>query len=385
VPSFDVIVLGCGGVGSSAAYHAASRDARVLALDQFPTAHDRGSSHGETRLIRKAYWEHPDYVPLLHHAYESWAGLERVSGTKLFFPTGLLQIGSTDGSLVSGVLASAKQHNLPVETLSASEITRRFPGFHVPEGMVGVFESQAGVLLVEKCIEAYHRASDLLGVTFSLDSAVERVELHRRSVTVHTTTRVYTAGKLIVAAGAWAGRVLPELAPALTVLRKPVYWFNDDSGGYSRESGCPGYLYQLPHGEFYGIPQFTASIGVKVAEHTGGESVADPLNVDRTDRLADRERILEFAHRHLPGLSPRMNRFNVCMYTMSPDGHFIVDRHPEFENVAFAAGLSGHGFKLTNVLGEALVELVLNGRRPLPIEFLGVRRPAVWNKTTFSR
>jgi sarcosine oxidase len=370
---YDVIVLGTGGAGSAAAYHLARRGARVLGIDRFPGGHDRGSSHGETRIIRQAYFEHPDYVPLLLRAYELWRELEQESGCDLLHQVGLLQIGPPDGAVVRGVLGSARQHGLDVEQVTADDVHARWPGFRVPESYVGVFEAAAGYLRVERCVLAHLATAKALGAEFRFGSAVKRWRATADGVTVETENGdVFHAKQLVVAAGAWSPELLAGLGVELRPIRKHVYWFPPRTSDYDQER-CPTFLYELPNGVFYGFPRID-ELGLKVAEHSGGQSVSDPLYDPRELDAADLARVESFLASHLPGLGRPITRRSLCFYTMSPDEHFLVDRHPLCEQVLFAAGLSGHGFKFTSVLGEALADLALAGRTALPIEFLRLAR-----------
>jgi len=372
---YDAIILGTGGVGSAAAWRLARRGARVLGIDRFEGGHNRGSSHGETRIIRQAYFEHADYVPLLLRAYELWAELEAASGVPLLKQVGLLQVGPPDGEVVPGVVRSAKLHELEVEEFSAAEAGRRFPGFQVPRNMAAVFERKAGYLYVERCVLAHLAAAKECGAELLFATSVIGWEADDRGVRVTTDRGVFHADKLVLAGGPWMPGLLGkgERSPRLQVLRKHVYWFENDAAELHQDRGCPTYLFELPHGVFYGFPQIDG-LGVKAAEHTGGVAVDDPLQDDRALDPADLARVRQFMADHLPGVSDALTRHSVCYYTMSPDGHFIVDRHPEHERVVYAAGLSGHGFKFTSVLGEALADLALEGRTNLPIEFLSGSR-----------
>ena len=372
---YDLIILGTGGVGSAAAFHGARRGARVLGLDRFPGGHDRGSSHGETRIIRQAYFEHTDYVPLLIEAYRLWAELEQIAGEKLLHQVGLLQVGPPDGVVVPGVLQAARQHGLDVETLSAAEVMRRYPGFRASADQWGVFEPAAGYLRVERCVLAHLAAAAQYGAELRHGVAFQSWTANEKGVRVVTDQGVYTSDKLIVTAGPWAPRLLGELGQNLRVLRKHLYWFSPSqpSARHYQQEHCPTFLYEIPGGVFYGFPQIDA-LGVKAAEHSGGETVADPLTDPRVGDARDLGRVRAFLRDWLPGVSGEVMRQSVCYYTMSPDEHFIVDLHPQFPRVAFAAGLSGHGFKFASVLGAALADLALTGRTNLPISFLGCSR-----------
>lgn len=369
--TYDVIVLGTGGVGSAALFHAARRGARVLGLDRFPPAHDRGSSHGTTRIIRQAYFEHPDYVPLLLAAYARWQELAALCGEQLYCETGLVEIGPQDGIVVPGVLESASRHKLEVDQLTAGDLRGRFPGFRMPDDHMAVFERRAGYLLVERCVAAHLEQATRLGAELRTGDAVREWQAAGDQVVVTTDQETFTARRLIIAGGAWAPQLLSGFGLHLEVRRKPQFWFATGSDRYRSDAGCPAYMFETPRGIFYGFPQID-ELGVKVAEHTGGRTVDDPLTVDRQLDPADEEQLEWFVSQHLPEVTRRCTRHSVCMYTMSQDENFVLDLHPRHPQVVFAAGLSGHGFKFTCVLGEALADLALRGQTGLPVSFLGL-------------
>lgn len=371
--AYDVIVLGTGGVGSAVLRELASRKVRVLGLDRFPAGHDRGSSHGQTRIIRQAYFEHPDYVPLLQRAYALWEQVQQAWGQQLFFPVGLLEIGPPHGVVVPGVLEAAGRYGLAVERLTADQAARQFPGLQVPAGCEAVFERQAGYLLVEDCVVAQIELARRAGAEFLWDQEVVGWRAGPGHVEVRTASQTYRAERLVITAGAWSAGLLADLGIPLRVVRKHLHWYAADHPDYQQRNGCPTFFYELPEGYFYGFPALDAG-GVKVAEHTGGELVANPLSVDRQPDPLDRTRVESFLQACLPGVTRHPLRHAVCMYTLSPDEHFVVDRHPDHSGVVFAAGLSGHGFKFAPVLAEALADLALEGTTRLPIGFLGCCR-----------
>jgi monomeric sarcosine oxidase len=375
---YDAIVLGAGGIGSAAMYHLASRGARVIGIDQLRPPHDRGSSHGQTRVIRQAYFEHPNYVPLLRESYRLWRELEARVERRLFHQVGLVEIGLEDGIVVPGVLRAAEEHNLAVERLTAHDVERRWSGLRVPGDLVGVYEPTAGYLLVEDCVEAHLQVAEAAGAELRIDKAIELREgrvwaADDRGVRLNLLHHEpIEADQLIICAGAWASELLANLAIKLTVLRKSLFWFKTNMADLEVSNGMPVYLFELSDGIFYGFPKLDPR-GVKIAEHTGGR-VTNPDSADRAPDPVEQDRLMRFLKKHLPGVTNQVSAHTVCLYTMSPDEHFIVDRHPQHPNVVLAAGLSGHGFKFAPVLGKALADLALDGGTELPIDFLSASR-----------
>jgi monomeric sarcosine oxidase len=373
--SYDAIVIGLGGIGSAALFQLAARRLRVLGIDRFHIGHDRGSSHGQTRVIRQAYFEHPSYVPLCIASYRGWRELEQRVGEQLLFQVGLLEIGPADGVVVPGVLRAAEFHGLAVDELGRREARRRFPQFALPQGARTVFEAAAGYLLVERCVIAHAHAAADLGAECHTDETVRSWRAEDGSVEVTTERSTYHAQRLVIAAGPWSTRLLADLGLSITVRKKHLYWFADDSDAYRLEPRCPVFLYEEVEGVFYGFPAID-SRGVKVGEHTGGAIVVgDPAMEHRELDPQDQARVESFVARSLPRLSQRLMDHTVCFYSMSPDEHFWIDRHPEYPQVAIAAGLSGHGFKFAPVLGEVLADLVTEGASCHPVEFLRLDRP----------
>jgi monomeric sarcosine oxidase len=345
----------------------------VLGVDRFLPGHDRGSSHGQTRLIRQAYHEHPAYVPLVRRAYALWHDLEQRSGRELYRPVGILEAGPPDGQVVPGVLASARRHNLEVERLDAAELARRFPGYCIPPDFAAVFEANAGYLRVEDCVRTHVDQALLHGATLRIGGEVRVWKPQGDAIRLEFDDGQIEAARLVVTAGAWARELLADLGLGLDVVRKPLYWFDAPEAVYGERHGGPGFIFETGEGNFYGFPH-VAGQGLKCAEHTGGVSVADPLAVDRRPIAGETSRVQQFVARWLPRASTEPTNFAVCLYTLSPDRNFIVDRHADHSQICFAAGLSGHGFKFASVLGEALADFAVQGRSSQPVEFLACRR-----------
>jgi sarcosine oxidase len=378
---YDCIVLGVGGFGSGALYHLARRGLKVLGLEQFSPVHDRGSSHGETRIIRQAYYEHPDYVPLLLRGYELWNDLESETGKQVLFPVGLFLAGYPGGEVVPGTEHAAALHGLPLDCFTPEEARRRFPGYDFPDDFRIIFERQAGYLAVEECVRTHISAALQLGAELRSGETVLGWEVRRGTVHVRTDQGEYQAARLVITAGAWASQLLAGLNVQLRVLRKFLGWFPTQSDVYNASEGNSTFVYELPGGKFfYGFPSIDGQ-AIKVAEHSGGDEVADPRQVDRSAHPVDVQNLAGFVRDYLPQVGTALDRHAVCLYTMSPDSHFVVDRHPQHPQVVFGAGFSGHGFKFTSVIGEALADLAADGKTALPIDFLSLARFAPKQKT----
>lgn len=371
--AYDCIVIGTGGIGSAAVYHLAARGARVLGIDRYPIAHDKGSSHGDTRVIRLVYFEHPDYVPLLKRAFTLWEELDDQTDIPLFHKTGILQAGPPEGEVVRGLLAAAGAHSLPMEQLSADDVSARFPGFRVDAGDAAIYDPNGGVLRVEDCIRTHISLAEKLGATLATGEAVQDWMVQDDNAVVVTDRGRYTANKLVMAPGAWAPELLPSLAPYLHLRRKSLFWFETRSDDYGIDTGSPVFLFEKRKHTFYGFPVMDNK-GIKVSDHAGGQPLASPADLDRDldpDELAAASRMLR---ENLPLAGERLKHHTTCMYTMTPDGHFMVGHYPGSSNVSLVAGLSGHGFKFASVLGEIMAELALDGTTDQPIDFLSPGR-----------
>jgi sarcosine oxidase len=355
IPSYDVIVLGLGGMGSAAAYRLAAQGRRVLGLEQFTPAHDRGSSHGGTRIIREAYFEDPAYVPLVQRAYSRWRELEQATGQHVLQITGGLMIGHPGSALVQGALASAQLHDLPHTILSAADMRQRYPMFQLEPDEIGVHEPHAGLLRPEACVRAHLEQAARHGASLRFEEPVLRWAAEDGGVTVETASGRYTAEQLVITAGPWASSVIRELAPHLQVERVPVFWFKPRNEAAYDLANAPIYIWQRADvGFFYGFPQIEQQ--VKVARHYAGHT-ATAETLDRTVHPAEIEAMRAILERFIPDVPGQLTNTSVCMYTNSPDLNFIVDRHPQHANVIIAAGFSGHGFKFCPVIGELLAEL----------------------------
>lgn len=381
----DVIVIGLGGVGSAAASHLAARRKRVLGIEQFEPAHDRGSSHGGSRIIRQAYHEHPDYVPLVLRAYELWRDLERSTGTELLTITGGLLIGPEDGDVVQGSLRSARMHSLPHELLTAADIRRRFPLFHAGGDETAVFELQAGFLRPERAVRAHLKRAEQGGTSLHFSERVlSWTSTAGGAVRVRTDRGTYEAASLILAPGAWAPQWLQSLDLPLAVRRHLMCWF-DPVADLSQflPDRFPIYLWQTSRGPvFYGFPAIDGPQGgAKAAMHSGG-TICTPETLERSSFASDEEELRQELSRSLPALNGPLLHTSACMYTLTPDEHFLLGSLTDAPQILLAAGFSGHGFKFCSVLGEILAELATQGRTRHSIQFLSPSRFS--GETTFS-
>jgi sarcosine oxidase len=350
----------------------------MLGLARFGPAHDRGSSHGQTRIIRRAYFEHSNYVPLVEQAYQLWDELTKRHRTSpevkpLLIPTGLLQVGPPKSPIIEGVQTSAQRHQLPIEFFTPQQIEERLPILKIPSHHVGVFESGAGILRVELCVAAMIQQATKLGAELIADCPATSWRVADDGVvTVNCGDAKFEADRLVIAGGSWNAHLLSDLNLALKVLRKQQQWFQLDRVEQKLINRFPAFLFEQDDGAvFYGMPEIDY-LGMKVAEHSGGEIIEDPSTINRQLNDADLHRAVQFLQQHFRYGHQRMVHFSQCLYTMSADEHFIIDQYPGFDNVSFAAGLSGHGFKFTPLLGEYLIRLVSGERDPL-FDYLRLR------------
>ncbi len=371
---YDLAVIGVGGVGSGALLAAARRGLKVVGVEQYGAAHNLGSSHGQTRIIREAYFEHPNYVPMARRAFRMWREIETATRASLLTVTGLLQVGRPDSEVILGVQASSDQHAIPVEQLSPTEIEERFPWWRVAEGQVGLFESGAGFLRVEKCVAAMIRLAREKGAEFRANSAVENWAVgDDGTVELTVSGEKIRARRAVIACGPWSAKLAGSRMPELKIIRKQQTWFHVDTHLVHAGAGGPTWLVdEGPESCFYGLPSIDR-LGIKVGEHSCGQAVSDPSELNREADPNDVARAEEFMSRWFRFQRVHLSFASVCMYTMSPDEHFVLDRLPGMKNVSIAAGLSGHGFKFAPVLGEILVDLT-EGKSGGDSEFLSMQR-----------
>ncbi|MES2462657.1 MAG: N-methyl-L-tryptophan oxidase, partial [Armatimonadota bacterium] len=374
--SFDVIVLGVGAMGAAACWHLAKRGLCVLGLEQNGIPNSLGSSHGYSRAIRLAYFEHPDYVPLLKRAWELWQDLENASGQTLLYKTGCLYLGPPDSELIRGSLHSAQTHGLPHEALSRQMLAERFRQFKVPDDFIGLFETLGGTLRPELSIATMALEALKHGAAIQGQTTVTGWQSDANGVTVRTAQgETYHAAHLVISGGAWSSRLITTLGVPLTVTRQVLGWvWPPRPERFTLEAGFP--TWAIEHGsEFhYGFPMLPDNPGFKIARHAPLGQVTTPETVRRAPTPEDEETFRPALRRFFPEADGPTLAVRTCLYTNTPDGHFIVDRHPDHDNVSVACGFSGHGFKFAPVIGQALADLATTPSTTLPIDFLGIER-----------
>ncbi len=353
---YDVIVIGVGGMGSAAVYHLARRGCSVLGLEQFGVPHGFGSSHGFTRMIRLAYFAGAEYVPLARAAYREWRELEEVSGASILRVTGGLDIGVPGGWNVEGSRRACIEHGLPFEALDAAEVNRRFPGYRLPDSLRAIYQPDAGYVRSEVAIEAYAAAAKSHGAEIATGSEVRGWERRGPGFRVHTARHAYEARKLVFTAGAWVGRLLPELRRACRPERQVVLWTEPLRAAPFVPERFPVFVAVAGSGGYYGFPN-AGGRGFKIGKFNHRrEQVGDPARLDRECHPEDEAVLREPIEAWFPEANGPTRRMAACMFTNTPDEHFILDRLPDTEGVYVAAGFSGHGFKFCGVIGRILAD-----------------------------
>jgi sarcosine oxidase len=353
---YNTIVVGVGGMGSAACYELAKRGRQVLGIERFDIPNDMGSSHGYTRIIRLAYYEHPSYVMLIKRAYELWNEIERRSGRRLLIRTGSIDAGPAESWVFKGSLQSCVEHDLPHNVLSGAEINQRYPGYRLPHDIMGVFQPDGGFLLPEQAISAYVEAAHALGAEIHGRETVLAWEPLGDGVRVVTDRDEYEADSLVIAGGAWNADLLPELRGLAVPERQVLAWLQPERPELFTPERFPVFNLLVPEGRFYGFPVHSVP-GFKFGKYHHFQEVVDPTYYDREPTLDDEELLRQFASHYFPqGTGPTMS-LKACMFTNSPDKHFIIDLHPQYPQVSFAAGFTGHGYKFASVIGEVLADL----------------------------
>jgi sarcosine oxidase len=367
---YDVVVVGVGGMGSATLRHVARRGKRVLGLERFDVPHEHGSSHGLTRIIRLAYFEHSSYVPLMRRAYELWRELETEAGEQLLYVTGIVEGGP---AIYEGVLRSCADHDLEHEILTGAETNARFPGYGIPADLPVVFQADGGFVLPERCIVAHVEAAQRHGAVVRARERALEWEARENGVRVRTDRGIVEADRLVLTAGAWSQEVARLPAGLVRGVRQALAWFQPSRPELFAPSSFPVFNLGLDGEHFYGFPAFGIP-GFKLGRYDHHAAGGDPDAIDREPTLADERPLRDFVERHFPQAAGPTIALKTCLFEPSPDEHFLLDLHPETDLAVVGAGFSGHGFKFCSVVGEILADLALDGDTPHDIGFLRLDR-----------
>jgi sarcosine oxidase len=369
---FDAVVVGCGAMGSAAAYQLASRGLRTLVVERFDLNHTHGSSHGKTRIIRTAYSENPRYVPLVRRALSAWMELQKESGKRIYRMTGGLLVGRREGALVAGALRSARQFRLQHELLSSAQVMDRFGVFRFDENVSAVYERNAGVLFPEEIIESYVTLARNTGAEFRFREPLIRWKSRKDGIELRTEKDSFSADRVVLAMGGWSASFLKRVV-TLTCERQVPFWFDAGGNAAFGADRMPVFIVENESGRtFYGIPD--VGHGVKVAMHHGGEEVDGPDSVDRRVVKSDKQPVQDFVRRVMPRLSRDPLDWTTCVYTNTADGNFVVDFHPRDSRTIVVSACSGHGFKFASVIGEIAADLATDGRTEHDISLFAIQR-----------
>lgn len=355
---FNTIVVGLGTMGSAAAYYLARRGKRVLGLERFDIPHDQGSYQGYTRIIRMPYYEHPSYVMLIKRAYELWYEIEREAQTQLFYRTGSLDIGPADSWVFKGALRSATEYELEHEVLTGLELAQRFPGYQLPHEIMALYQPDGGFLTPEECV-----------ISYCFEALKHGAELHGREgvlhwevlpgdegVRVYTERAIYEADSLVIAAGAWNDEMLDFLRELAVPELQVLAWFQPERPELFTHETFPVFNFLADEGRYYGFP-IHAVPGFKIGKYHHLEERGHPNEVRRDVLQEDEELLRDCVARYFPMAAGPLLTLKSCMFTNAPDGHFLIDLHPDHPQVSYASACSGHGFKFGSVIGEILADL----------------------------
>jgi sarcosine oxidase len=359
----QIAVIGLGAAGCAALYQLARRGVRAIGIERFDLGHAYGSSHGPTRIIRLAHFENTAYVPLMRRAYTLWRELESAAGTKLIFTTGIAEIGPADGELVRGTVAGAAQYGLAHEVMDAQSLMRRYANFKLPRSFVAVVSPDGGYVTAANALAANIRLAAAAGAVIRSQETVVAIEPLPNGVRIKTNRDTIEADGAIAAAGPWLHKLLPELHLPLRATRQVTGWFEPDDASQFSDDRFPVFILETEHGQHYGFPAY-GERGIKIAKHHHLGEVVDAESCDRTVSVADEAAIRAPLAEYLPAANGRLLNAETCLYTMTPDGTFIIDRMPEFPHVVIASPCCGHGFKFSPAVGEILADLVTRSETP---------------------
>ena len=371
---YDVVIIGGGSMGIATAYYLAKANQKVLVVDQFTVPNIYGSHHGETRILRLGYGNGGTYVPLVKESLALWKELEEETGRTLYNQTGAISVGYPGSNFVKETIDSSIKYNLEHEKLDAKSLMERWPGITVPDDYVACYDPNSGFLYSEECILAYKEKCKKLGVTILENQPVLDLQITDKEVTVLTADTTFVARKAVVTAGAWIPKLLPDLELEIKPLRKTFGWFEtSEENLYGSQFPC--YVFDTHDvGHYYGFPDFNGK-GLKIGRMDLGEVVdPDELNRDFDSTPKEEADLRSFLSRYMPQANGHLNAGKVCLFSMTPDEDFIIDFHPQHENVLIAGGFSGHGFKFASAIGKTLCELAVQGVSNQDISFLSLNR-----------
>ncbi|GAB5505219.1 MAG: N-methyl-L-tryptophan oxidase [Rhizobiaceae bacterium] len=369
---YDVVVVGLGAMGSAALCHLARRGVRVLGLEQFALGHQRGSSHGETRAIRKGYFEHPSYVPLVLAAYEGWHALERETGQAVLRKTGVLEIGKLGSAIVAGSARASREHGLKHELLDTGTIRKRFPQFTLPEGYEAVWQPDGGYLRPELANRLHIELARRAGADIRENAKVLSIEPATAGVRIATEHGSIVAGSVVLAAGAWIGELVPALRNRLTLTRQVACWFEPRKLESVADGQLPVFIIDGEEDIAYGFPNVGS--GFKCASHNDSGSWATADDAAQDAGPADEARMRAFLEAYLPDAAGPLRAMSTCIYTRTPDEDFVLDLHPDDPRIVVASPCSGHGFKFASVIGEILADLATEQATRHDISRFGIGR-----------
>jgi sarcosine oxidase len=370
---YDAIVVGVGAMGSATCYHLARRGLRTLGLERFDIPHAMGSSHGITRIIRLAYYEHPSYVPLLLRAFDLWDELAAASGRHLLEVTGTIDASGPDEVVFVESLASCDRFDLPHEVLTSAELTARYPGYQLPSGHMALFQPRGGFLRPEQCISAHVEGALAAGAEIRARERVLGWEPLGDGVRVTTERGVYEAARLVLSAGAWMGSLVPGFAELAVPERQVLAWFAPLEPTLFTPERFPVFNLMVPEGRYYGFPVHEVP-GFKIGLYHHLEERVDPDAFDREADLRDETPLREATERYFPSANGSTLALRTCLFTNTPDEHFVLDALPGYPQVIVASPCSGHGFKFASVIGEILADLVQRGETRHEIGWLRLDR-----------
>ncbi|MCC6943843.1 MAG: N-methyl-L-tryptophan oxidase [Thermomicrobiales bacterium] len=355
---FDVLIAGGGTMGTAAAWALSKRGVTVGVFEQFDHVNDLASHGGHTRIFRHAYSEGEDYVPLMRRADQLWVELGELTGQEIVHRVGILEMDAPGGSHAKTARVAAQEHDIAYEWMTSGDIRERWPAFNPPDDWEGGYSAIAGFLMVEPALRGMADLARQSGkATFFEQSPVTSYGAEGDGVWLESNGQRYEGERLIVTGGAWSSGLLEGLSLPLTVVRKVLAWLEVKDPAPFQPDVFPVFAADTSEGEIYGFP-IHGQPGLKISDHHGG-TVTTPDEIDRYADSVESERVFDCLAYLLPGVTRNVLSASVCMYTRTPDEHFIIDRHPLHRQIAFACGFSGHGFKFATEIGEHLADLAL--------------------------